>query len=133
MEDYIFIIIAIVLSIFGAINQSKKKKMAQMNNEEDPAPRPSIFDQIFEEPEFQEPTPQIIPPAPLKVTPLKRETLKPSQHSMSKKEKVETTKRVIRTSFSEEAEKVETGRESVMNDFSLKKAIIYSEILNRKY
>ena len=71
MEDYIFIIIAIVLSVIGAVNRKKKQQIARMKEEEAPrVHRPaSSFDKLFNDPffddEFEEPIPAPVPaPAP---------------------------------------------------------------------
>ncbi|WP_163709670.1 hypothetical protein [Mangrovibacterium lignilyticum] len=153
MEDYIFIIIAIVLSVFGAMNQQKKKREQAMRGMDDEEERTSnsIFDQLFEDDVFMTGNPQemvsppIVKPAPPKkekmkapvkmeaparmaYKPIKREGLK---HSYVREE---------RKSTSLELEKLQKEDESKFRsknfrrkDFSLRKAVIYSEILNRKY
>ena len=71
MEDYIFLIIAIVLSIFGAINQNKKKKIEENPFlEAEEKPRNSFMDQLLgadflNEPEVKKaPTVRIKPMLP---------------------------------------------------------------------
>lgn len=156
MEDYIFILIALVLSALGAMNQNKKKRMQQMKDDEDHSEkRTSIFDQFFDDNEFEWTSPETVPPAapepmvaPEKMekekmerptlSTMKRPSLsslkRPSLGSMMER-KPYTPVRRIKTSFSEEGPdtKTETSGASIMSDFSLKKAIIYSEILDRKY
>ena len=133
MEDYIFIIIAIVLSAIGAINKNKKKKLAQMGNEEATRPRPSVFDQFFDDPVFEAPKPEPIVEKPKKVEPKIKPLKKPAMQTPFQQSTVGIPRKKIKTSFSEEEEIVEKTRESVMDGFSLKKAFIYSEILQRKY
>ena len=63
MEDYIFLIIAIVLSIFGAINQNKKKKIE--NNaflEAEEKPRNGFMDQLLGADFLNEPEVEKAPP-----------------------------------------------------------------------
>ena len=134
MEDYIFIIIAIVLSVIGALNSKKKKRMQLMGNDEKPPERqPSIFDQFFDDPLFTEPSTATVPPQTTTFAPTKME-VKPMPRTFANREvTAHTTKRKIKTSFTEDEIKDETTRESILSDFSIKKAIIYSEILKRKY
>ena len=133
MEDYIFILLAIVLSIIGAYNQSKKKKAAeQMRDEEDTIPpRPSVFEQLFEDDFFNEEKPivkQVVkpftkpePPKPMGYQPLIREAIRNKPEKPIKKAPIQ----VVETNLN--------GNKPIRKDFSLKKAVIYSEILQRKY
>lgn len=151
MEDYIFILIAIVLSVFGAINQNKKKKMEQMMEEEqEPEHEPSFFDQIFDDPMFREEPqpktvrepvvmerPQIIP-EPRKAErriPEPKLERQPLRSSLLKKTEIGDAihKNKIASSATETETETKGARYSVMSDFSLRKAIIYAEILERKY
>jgi len=145
MEDYIFLIIAIVLSIFGAINQNKKKK-AEDNpfTEEIEGPRNSFMDQLLgrdflNEPIVKKAPPVRIKPAQVNVavkstteiprTKFYHQTFKSTLPDRPKHELVHTSRKL-----KEEDEVVEV-EESVnyLEDFSLRKAFVYSEILNRKY
>ena len=50
MEDYIFLIIAIALSVFGAINQNKKKKNeGNLVSENEEAPRNFFMDHFLDD------------------------------------------------------------------------------------
>ena len=140
MEDYIFILIAIVLSIIGAVNKNKKKQAAQNNPDfVEPEREPSIFDQIFEDPVFDEETvkraPKVAPEPEVVVKKrVSREPLKPTV--MTRTEIGDAIKTSIGTDLKDEEkeqQEVETTRESILSDFSLRKAVIYSEILERKY
>ena len=150
MEDYIFILIAIVLSIFGAINQNKKKRMEQMTeDEQEPEHEPSFFDQIFDDPVFSEtskpkpePKPVVVEKPrivsnirmpepklqrqPLRSTHLKKTEIGDAIHRNKIASSLDKTDAKMET-------KTQTGRYSIMSDFSLRKAIIYAEILERKY
>lgn len=151
MEDYIFILIAIVLSIFGAINQNKKKKMEQMMEEEqEPEHEPSFFDQIFDDPMFrEEPQPKTVQePVVMERPQIIREPRKaerripepklqrqPLRSSLMKKTEIGDAihKNKIASSLTETEADVQTSGESILSDFSLRKAVIYAEILERKY
>jgi hypothetical protein len=146
MEDYIFILIAIVLSVFGAINQNKKKKMQQMmEDEQEPERESAFFDQIFDDPMFrEEPKPQ---PVPKPVVVEKPRTVherripepklqrQPLRSSILRKTEIGDAIKKDKIASSATKKEVETegARYSIMSDFSLRKAILYAEILERKY
>ena len=133
MEDYIFIILAIVLSVVGAINQNKKKRAAQQLSENENRPhRPSVFEQLFEDDFFNEEEPVVRPvpqpkpkPEPrIKYQPLVRE--EPAKAAViNYKNTPKDTSPLLQNSTPES--------HPIRKDFSLKKAVIYSEILKRKY
>jgi len=144
MEDYIFLIIAIVLSILSAVNQNKKKKKAAQEAIDQPKiqPRNPLFDQLFGGGFFDEPDEEKVQPVHIqrvkpevKAAPPAREgfvrheyktTLPPT---IKRKEKPQPVKRdLLEEDSTEDIEDV-----SYLSDFSLRKAFIYSEILNRKY
>ena len=136
MEDYIFILIAIVLSIIGAVNKNKKKQAAQNNPDfVEPEREPSIFDQIFEDPVFsEEPVRKAPKPEVVVKKRVSREPLKPTV--MTRTEIGDAIKTSIGTDLKDEEkeqQEEETTRESILSDFSLRKAVIFSEILERKY
>ena len=164
MEDYIFIIIAIVLSILGAVNQSKKKKMQQMEDDEGGERQPSVFDQFFDDPVFDEPKPQAAsqepqapkmehqemkPPEELKAPKIERPAISRMERpkmertpltrmerpSLRPRKQEEPLKKKMTTILKEEADGETIGKsyESILDGFSLKKAVIYAEIINRKY
>ena len=148
MEDYIFLIIAVGLSIYAAINKSKKEKDAAIPvDEEEPEEdnvRNFFMDQLLgkdflEEPKEKKPKPVRIPQLPDRkefksgldlnkkglfksrfVSTLPERIKRPSISSMN-----------IQTEENEEISTEETG--SYLEDFSLRKAVIYSQILERKY
>jgi hypothetical protein len=145
MEDYIFLIIAIVLSIFGAINQNKKKKI-----EDNPfleakeKPRNSFMDQLLGADFLNEPEEKKIPPVRIKPVPINvankstidiprgkfyHQTFKSTLPDRPKHELIQTTWK------QKQEEEISEGEESTnyLEDFSLRKAFVYSEIMNRKY
>ena len=145
MEDYIFLIIAIVLSIFGAINQNKKKK-ADDNRfaEEIQEPRNRFMDQLLSRDFLDEP--MVTKAPPIRVIPTQvnvaakskseiprskfyHQTFKSTLPERPKHERVQTT-------WKQKGDDEIVEADESMNyieDFSLRKAFIYSEILNRKY
>jgi hypothetical protein len=148
MEDYIFLIIAIILSIFGAINKKKKTTDESHTQLTGKPQRTSnfFFDQLLGE-EFSDPSEKIIR-SPVQEEPDLR-TMRVSDSDSGKQSGLyhlgfkstlpEQKKRASQTFPSKvevpdsEAESDETGSFSYLEDFSLRKAFIYSEILQRKY
>ena len=144
MEEYIFIILAIVLSILGAVNRNKNKKnAANPAAPSRPARKPTIFDQFLDETLFEE-TPvekqePLTVPAPPPVAPAQRSE-KVSKKPFLNHESTETqikkkTSQIEKTEIIREKipAKKNRGGHDIMNGFSLKKAIIYSDIIHRKY
>lgn len=144
MEDYIFLIIAIVLSIFGVINQSKKKNIAANRIiEEKEEPRNQFMDE-FDDDFLNEPEVTIAPPVqkkPIQVNVANKSTIdiprgkfyhqsfKSTLPDRPKHERLQTTWK------QKEDDEIGEADESMnyLEDFSLRKAFVYSEILNRKY
>ncbi len=147
MDDYIFLIIAIGLSVFGAINQSRKKKDAVLPGSEK-AVKPGNFflDQFLGNDFLNEPK---VPnkPVPLVKTVMKKEPLPnpmTGQRSglyhtgfastladRSKKSLQPTLRKPLAEVVTPEPEEEEMT--SYLEDFSLRKAFVYSEIMQRKY
>jgi hypothetical protein len=145
MEDYIFLIIAIVLSIFGAINQNKKRKSeGNPFTEAEEKPRNRFMDQLLSADFLNEPEVKKAPP--VKIKPLLvnvdnkstidiprgkfyHQTFKSTLPDRPKHELIQTTWK------QKEEEEIVEGEESIkyLEDFSLRKAFVYSEIMNRKY
>ena len=147
MEDYIFLIIAIVLSIFGAINQNKKKKVQDNPfTEADEKPRNSFMDQLLGADFLNEP--QVKKVQPVRIKPEKanvptKSTFDTSggkfyhyefKSTLPDRPRHEMIKTQWKPKEKEEDEPAEV-EESVnyLEDFSLRKAFVYSEIMNRKY
>ena len=145
MEDYIFLIIAIVLSIFGAINQNKKRKVdANPFTEEADEPRNRFMDQLLGRNFLDEPIvkkapvvrikPEHVNVAAKSTTEIPRakfyhQTFKSTLPDRPKHELIQTSRKL-----KEEEEFVEVEEPiNYFEDFSLRKAFIYSEILNRRY
>jgi len=145
MEDYIFLIIAIVLSIFGAINQNKKKKIEDNPfTEVEEKPRNSFMDQLLggdflKEPEVRNAPPVLKKPIQVAVPPKSTIDIPRGKfyHQVFKSTLPDRPKHeMLKTTWKQkEEEEVIEGEESInyLEDFSLRKAVIYSEIMNRKY
>jgi hypothetical protein len=145
MEDYIFLIIAIVLSIFGAINQNKKKKAGDKPfAEEIEEPRNRFMDQLLGRDFLDEPLVKKAPPVRINPTRVNIAAKSTSEiprskfyHQTFKSTLPDRPKHeLVQTSRKQKAEEEMTEVEDSINyleDFSLRKAFVYSEILNRKY
>jgi len=147
MEDYIFLIIAIVLSIFGAINK-KKKITDQANPLAEKAQRTKNFflDQLLGE-NFLDASPEIIKP-PVREKPVQKTVPVAAPRPVSqsglfhqgfKSTLPEQKIRAFQT-ITPKMEVIESKVElddsdsiGYLEDFSLRKAFVYSEILQRKY
>jgi hypothetical protein len=145
MEDYIFLIIAVVISIFAAIKKNKKKEpIVTAVAEKEEEPENYLLDKLFnldfpEDEEEQVPVrirpvvkrETLIPPAPMRIPENYRSPYKSTLPDRSGQAIQSSLKK---ETVPDEDIKVETG-ESVgyLKDFSLRKAFVYSEIMNPKY
>lgn len=151
MEDYIFLIIAVAISIFGALNKKRKDKMAQqpveeISEEEEVKRRNYFMDQLLGEDFLDEeeapPAPKVrVPSTPAKVVskssdevrrgmnyqlPRFKSTLpdRPKHKSLVSTQRIKVEEPIL-------LESEETT--NYLEDFSLKKAVIYSALLEPKY
>lgn len=145
MEDYIFLIIAIVLSIFGAINQNKKKKVDDNPfTEEVEEPRNRFMDQLLGRDFLDEPVVRKI--QPVRINTIQSNVATQSSgdtqrekfyHQVFKSTLPDSPKHQLiqATRIKKEEEEIVEAEESMnyLEDFSLRKAFVYSEIMNRKY
>ena len=147
MEDYIFLIIAIVLSIFGAIN--KKKKMTEKANpltEKATRPKNFFLDQLFGENILENPVGEIKPPVRVKPVIRTEPVVSPRPQSRSgnyrmdfkstlPEQKKKPIQSLLRKAEVEDIENWTDNSDSpgYLEDFSLRKAFVYSEIMQRKY
>ena len=149
MEDYIFLIVAVALSIYAAINKNKKNKEAPILLEEEEEleennARNFFMDQLLGKDFLEEPKEKKLKPMRIPQIPDRTEfksSLDMNKKGLFKSRFVSTLpERIKRPSVSsmnlqtEENEEIsteETG--SYLEDFSLRKAVIYSQILERKY
>ncbi|MDP3433567.1 MAG: hypothetical protein Q8T04_11450 [Bacteroidota bacterium] len=149
MEDYIFLIIAVALSIYAAINKNKKNKEEPILLEEEEEleennARNFFMDQLLgedflEKPIVKKPKTVKVPQIPVRAE--FKSGLDMNKKGLFKSRFVSTLpERVKRPSVSsmniqpeEEEENLMEERGSYLDDFSLRKAVIYSQILERKY
>lgn len=145
MEDYIFLIIAILLSIFGALNQNKKKAV-QQNLPDEPRPREADSDPFLnfelmdvedEEEAYERKArdearrTEFLRSVEAKKEQASRSTL--SKTTLPERPKKKIIKPTLKVIELEEPAFVAEERGSYLEDFSLRKAVIYSEILSPKY
>ncbi len=128
MDDLIVIILTLIIFVVGALGQINKKKSKQQ-----PAGQHNksggFWDLLDEEMELNE------EPAPISrkmdtVQPERDVTLQPSAPDLRFTDEGE---RVFRNRPVRVKEKTEEQVIKEVEEFSLRKAVIYSEILNRKY
>ncbi|MDP3914246.1 MAG: hypothetical protein Q8R96_10975 [Bacteroidota bacterium] len=150
MEDYIFLIIAVALSIYAAINKNKKNKeepvLLEEGDEEleENNARNFFMDQLLgedflEKPIVKKPKTVKVPQIPVRAE--FKSGLDMNKKGLFKSRFVSTLpERVKRPSVSsmniqpeEEEDNLMEERGSYLDDFSLRKAVIYSQILERKY
>jgi hypothetical protein len=129
MDDLIVIILTLIVAGVGVLGQLKKKKQAQAGSESNKKATNSFWDLIqgeagfnqqgvksdFEETDFDNQQEEVL-------------VKKPVYGFDRKKDKELEIERDIKETTGKS--KIKSG---VKNDFSLRKAVIYSEILNRKY
>jgi hypothetical protein len=128
MDDIIVIILTLVVAVVGVLNQNKKKKAAQQAGGGGQAQSPDFLDMLVSEQEIEEEKEQRYLQNELSV--------EDNEVSMTKTRN--TFLSVNEESFvaEKEVKKVVKERKRLRVDgggFSLKKAIVYNEILNRKY
>jgi hypothetical protein len=147
MEDYIFLIIAILLSIFGAINKNKKKKAAEMPAETTEEHSGNyLLDELFGDDFMEEkPTPEVKPAPAKQATPepkiwkepqivrhaYSHQPFKSTLPARAKRQSISTTKKPAEEPIIEPDQPTLAG--NFTEGFSLRKAVIYSTILERKY
>ena len=131
MDDLVVLILTLIIVVLGAIGQFKKKKPAPAN-ETQKSSSEDFWDMLTSEQEFVAQQPEVTPaaepiqPEPVPETP--KYTFTPENEGISDLTKTDDlTKQSIYTDEEEKTGKTDTEK------FSLRKAIIYSEIINRKY
>lgn len=147
MEDYYFLLIAIALSIFGAVRKNRKKTDTDHPfARKTERPRNFFMDQLLGE-DFLEKPEKEVNPAPLVKPILKKEplisnpALRPEGQFQTRFKSTlpdrpkKTLQRSILKSEVEEVGEVEDFENlpDYLEDFSLRKAFVYSEIMGRKY
>jgi hypothetical protein len=142
MEDYIFLIVAIVLSVLSAISQNKKKKRTdQVTAEPKALPQNRLFDQLFSPDFFEEADEEKVQPVPARRVTTETTAIRPAAERFVRHEYKTTLPTIVRKVKPQPemndqlVDEEDEGSEEVsyLSDFSLRKAFVYSEILNRKY
>ncbi len=151
MDDVIIIILTLVLTVVAAINQSNKKK--QQRSPTGNEGEPDFWEEILH---GQKPAPQPVPPSPqpMRKEPVTRKgTPEPLKSRTFSSQKAKTqVSQAYHQDFQNEGSRNESiinriqenpigsdnvpeafNKESVLEDFSLRKAVIFSEIIRPKY
>ena len=135
MDDLIVIILTLIVAVAGTIGQIKKKKQPQPQPEDPQKEKPDNFWTFLDEFETQpqtEHTNITTPEEKEEVNTVKKEytsyTFNPVDEGQNSIIENGTIQDDIKTIIEEEGKK-----EKILEGFSLRKAVIYSEILNRKY
>ncbi|NOR75667.1 MAG: hypothetical protein GQ525_10955 [Draconibacterium sp.] len=126
MDDLIVIILTLVVAGFGILGQFKKKKQEAAGTT--PPKQPGNFwDLIKNEPDF--------PTQEEEIEYFEEEIPEPIDSPVTGYQKIESLRKkksVIENEVTQESARKKT-RFNVKEEFSLREAVIYSEILNRKY
>lgn len=129
MEDYFVIILTLVIAVVGALNRKKKKKAPNVPLAEDAQSGNDLWDLIMNE--EQDPITEMYEEE-LVPEPIVEERNEPSKRQVYSFNASNEGKSVVEeTPVLKKTKKRKTliaGEE-----FSLKKAVIYSEVMNRKY
>jgi hypothetical protein len=146
MEDYIFLILAIVLSIFGAITKKNKKDRENILQEKTEKPGNFFMDQFLND-DFTEEDDELEVQPQIKAVVEKKEAVRsvpqvsvfaqyrPEFKSslpgrLQKNIRPGIQKPEVEPEGAEDETEEGTG---YLEDFSLRKAFVYSEIMNTKY
>ncbi len=127
MDDFVVIILTLIVAVIGLVSQARKKKNAQQKPQENNSPQ-NFWEAIQRE---MNPEPQIP----------EQEYVENDYEDMEEEVSVPEYKFEAREEGSSDIVQkkvvvklpVKKPRKVAGEKFSLKKAVIYSEILNRKY
>ena len=131
MEDYLVIIITLIIAVVGALKGRKKKKAPPVAAPEGQNQNPDFWDMIMDNQGKNE--------EELVVDSAESEYQSANEPVVSSKQKgsdIFTPVNEGASDIKEEVKKVVKTKKRVLiegEDFSLRKAVIYSEIMNRKY
>ncbi len=134
MDDILIIVLTLAFTILAAINQNKKKKQPEAGE----ARQPDFWKVLFPDaeardvhlPEEMREMAAPVRPAPQSFKQVKRK--EPSPGFQTEGVRNERVTRISETSIPVTGE-TESATESISEDFTLRKAVIYSEILRPKY
>lgn len=134
MDDILIIVLTLAFTVLAAINQNKKKK----HPAEGESKLPDFWKVLFPEAEARDvhlPEEMREMTAPVRPVPQSFKQVKrkePSPDFQAEGVRNERVTRIPETKIPEPME-TETIAESISEDFTLRKAVIYSEILRPKY
>jgi len=135
MDDLLVIILTLIFAAAGIFGQSKKKK-AQQAKQPVPKPQPEEHDSFWDFLEGESPKPR---ESKIEAQP-EQAYRQPQQNTQNKKpepvQNVQPAKKkssIYSTDLTGKKEAENQRKSKLKNKFSLRKAVIYSEILNRKY
>ena len=147
MDDVIVIILTLVLTIVAAINQNKKKKSTPTEQktpdfwetilgQESPLPRPVEVEEVKLPVQHKRKAPVVHQPNPVRKPIPKRMSTTPIHDELSIEEGGRHDDILSIINSKKEADDAfdpHQDASGIMEDFSLRKAIIYSEIIHPKY
>lgn len=131
MDDLIIILLTILVAVVGALNQRKKKREGQQPASED-AGQPTDFWEMIMQHEEQPPAYQMMPQQEEEVYDEAIDVVPEAKPVYSFKADAEGSSEVVEKKVILQRQQ----KKPVLIDgeeFSIRKAIIYSEIMNRKY
>ena len=126
MDDLVVIIITLIFVVVGTLGQIKKKKPLPQNPDQQKKP-PGFWDLLKEEADYQEQEPGYTPNEELATEPGFQGENPDYQLTVNNEPKS------VFCSEKNKRKKEEIKEIKTKEKFSLRKAVIYSEILNRKY
>lgn len=128
MDDIVVIILTLVVTGFGIYNQHRKKKAASAQVSAEPKETPDFWDMIMDKADVVEEE-EVLVPKPREVVKEKRESVVKPKYNF-------TPSAEGQSDIDDAVKKQITKKRKVRIDgeeFSLRKAVIYNEILKRKY
>ena len=133
MDDLLIIILTLVVAVIGAFGRKKKKEANQSQSAGGTQQPQDFWDMFMNQGEQQQKQPQFIYEDEPEEAPEEKIVVekkgRPKYSFSAEEEGKSDIKEELIKSLDSERKKVQIEGE----DFSLRKAVIYSEILNRKY
>ncbi len=135
MDDLLLIILMIVVSVIGALGQINKKKRANQQENVPEEKKDNFWDFLNEEAYGQEEQPEEETETEEPVfEPVKQPEAQPKTKKTEYRFSAENEGQGIYNTEITDLGKEDKGKtKKKLKDFSLRKAVIYNEILNRKY
>ncbi len=132
MDDILVIILTLIIAVVGVLNQNKKKKAQKTASEGETNKEKNFWEQLLDEGDvFEQPRP-VEEEEPLYTQPVKEQ--KPMFESKPEGNIPRST--TMAKNVSSEGVSIVKQKKKIYKPrrkFSLREAVIYSEILNRKY